>query len=120
MSGLKAMNPVGEPSANPCERLIAELTLLVRGSPVTEGMKCGTQPADIRLPTVDEHCLRAGHSTHVLRGLTASFISGSAIAARMFDLKWIERLSGTRVVRVTDRGFIGLEREFGVKLGKSR
>lgn len=79
------MDPVGEPSADPCERLKAELTLLVRGNPVTEGMKCGTQPADIRLPTVDEHCLRAGHSTDVLRGLTASFISGLTAARDFMD-----------------------------------
>lgn len=36
---------------------IARRTLLVRGSP-DGGMRCGTQPANISLPTVDEPCLR--------------------------------------------------------------
>lgn len=42
---------------------------------------------------------------------------GAAITNRLFDLKWIERIPGGRAIRVTDHGFVGLERGLGITFG---
>jgi ribosomal protein S19E (S16A) len=39
---------------------------------------------------------------------------GAALARRLFELGWIERVPGGRAVRVTDAGAGGLRRELGV------
>ena len=39
---------------------------------------------------------------------------GAALAARCFELGWIERLDGTRAVRVTPGGETGFADAFGV------
>ncbi len=39
---------------------------------------------------------------------------GAAIASRFFELGWIERMSSSRAVRITDTGRRGLERELAV------
>lgn len=41
---------------------------------------------------------------------------GAALANRLFELKWIERIPGGRAVRVTDIGLQGFDKEFGVAL----
>ena len=41
---------------------------------------------------------------------------GAAVTSRLFDLGWIERILGGRAIRVTDRGFRGLEDKFGLTL----
>ena len=41
---------------------------------------------------------------------------GAALAARCFELDWLERLPTSRAVRVTENGRRGLGRELGIKL----
>ena len=41
---------------------------------------------------------------------------GAALAARCFELGWIERLPASRAVRVTEEGRDGLAREFAIEL----
>jgi len=41
---------------------------------------------------------------------------GAALAARCFELGWIERLPASRAVRVTEEGRDGLAREFAIQL----
>jgi DNA-binding transcriptional ArsR family regulator len=40
---------------------------------------------------------------------------GAALLARLFDLGWIERAPGSRAVRVTREGGLGLARDFGIE-----
>lgn len=42
---------------------------------------------------------------------------GAALTNRLFELEWISRIPGGRAVRVTDKGFKGVEAEFGLTLG---
>ena len=41
---------------------------------------------------------------------------GAALAARCFELDWLERLATSRAVLVTEKGRRGLGRELGIKL----
>jgi DNA-binding transcriptional ArsR family regulator len=41
---------------------------------------------------------------------------GSALASRLFELRWVERLPGGRAVRVTDAGRRGFDDRFGLSL----
>ena len=41
---------------------------------------------------------------------------GAAIAARLFELRWLERLPSSRAVRLTEAGRRGLTRELAVRL----
>lgn len=43
---------------------------------------------------------------------------GAALTSRLFELEWISRIPGSRAVRVTNKGFRGLEAEFGLTLGR--
>jgi len=43
---------------------------------------------------------------------------GAALTNRLFELGWISYIPGGRAVRVTDKGFKGLEAEFGLSLGQ--
>jgi DNA-binding transcriptional ArsR family regulator len=45
---------------------------------------------------------------------------GAALAARCFELEWIERLAGTRAVRVTPAGETGFADAFGVTPSRLR
>jgi hypothetical protein len=44
-------------------------------------------------------------------------ILGAALATRLLDLGWVERMRATRAVRVTNAGRRALRREFDVMLG---
>ncbi|QSO49794.1 ArsR/SmtB family transcription factor [Alicyclobacillus mengziensis] len=42
---------------------------------------------------------------------------GAAVTSRLFDMGWIDRIPGGRAIRVTEQGFRGLSREFGITFG---
>jgi DNA-binding transcriptional ArsR family regulator len=69
----------------------------------------------VELPAADEdgttpvrYCVDWTEQRHHLSGIV-----GRALARRLFELHWIERLAQPRVVRVTPDGERGLERVFG-------
>lgn len=43
---------------------------------------------------------------------------GAALANRLFECQWVKRISGTRAVHLTDAGWNGLKREWGVEIDK--
>ena len=57
------------------------------------------------------HCLDWTERKYHLAGAL-----GAALAQRLFELKWIVKVDGTRVVHVTPKGTEGLKRNFGVDL----
>ena len=42
---------------------------------------------------------------------------GAAVTSRLFDMGWIYRIPGGRAIQITEHGFRGLSREFGVTFG---
>ncbi len=57
------------------------------------------------------YCVDWSEQRHHLAGSL-----GAAIAARMFDLRWVSRARRGRAVTVSDEGLRGLERTFGLTL----
>jgi DNA-binding transcriptional ArsR family regulator len=61
-------------------------------------------------PRFAKACLDWTERRHHLGG-----VLGRAITARLLELGWVARVTGSRAVRVTQLGRLGLEREFGVR-----
>jgi hypothetical protein len=57
------------------------------------------------------YCVDWSEQDHHLSGAL-----GAALAARLFELKWVARLPRTRAVLVTDEGRHGLSEQLGVAL----
>jgi hypothetical protein len=57
-----------------------------------------------------------GASTGASAGYHVADALGAALAERLLDLRWIERLPGSRAVRVTPSGAKALRSELGVEL----
>lgn len=56
-------------------------------------------------------CLDWSERRHHLAGAL-----GAALLQRLLDLRWIQRAEGSRAVKLTPEGQIGLERQFGLTL----
>jgi hypothetical protein len=44
---------------------------------------------------------------------------GAAMAERMIELEWVRRAQRSRAVHISDNGYIGLRKQFGIELGAS-